>query len=79
MQAWWTSASDRSRSAPFLVYNAASTELGRSLVDQSRDGGRWNTLGRYNFSAGWNRVALSRWTTPGYVVIADAVRVTSNP
>ena len=26
-------------------------------------------------SRGWNRVMLSRWTTSGYVVIADAVRV----
>lgn len=29
----------------------------------------------WSFSAGWNRVVLSRWTTAGYVVIADAVRV----
>ena len=34
-------------------------------------------LGTWDFTAGWNRVALSRWTTPGYVVIADAVRVKS--
>jgi hypothetical protein len=33
------------------------------------------TLGTWNFTAGWNKVVLSRWATPGKVVIADAVRI----
>jgi hypothetical protein len=28
-----------------------------------------------SFSAGWNKVQLSRWTTSGYYVIADAIQV----
>jgi N-acetyl-anhydromuramyl-L-alanine amidase AmpD len=79
VQAWWSAASDRSREAPWLVYDSNGATLGRVYTDQSRDGGQWNALGTYDFTAGWNRVALSRWTTPGYVVIADAVRVTSAP
>ncbi len=79
VQAWWAAASDRSREAPFLLFDAEGTELGRTEVDQSTGGAQWNDLGTFPFTAGWNRVALSRWTTPGYVVVADAVRVTSAP
>ena len=77
VQAWWAAASDRSRAAPFISYDATGAEIGRITVDQSSGGGAWATLGTYDFTEGWNRVALSRWTTPGYVVIADAVRVTN--
>ncbi len=73
--AWWPSASDRSRNAPFMAIDSNGTTLGTVVVDQHADGQRWVELGTWNFPAGWNRIALSRWTTPGYVVIADAVRV----
>jgi N-acetyl-anhydromuramyl-L-alanine amidase AmpD len=79
VQAWWPAASDRSRSAPFIAFDGSDRELGRAYVDQSRNGSRWNTLGTWDFPAGWNRVALSRWTTTGYVVVADAVRVSTAP
>jgi N-acetyl-anhydromuramyl-L-alanine amidase AmpD len=75
--AWWSEAVDRSRSAPFIAYDSANQQLGTVYVDQHRDGGRWVELGTWNFPAGWNRIVLSRWTTPGYVVVADAVRVRS--
>lgn len=75
VDAWWTSASDRSTSAPFIVYDSAGSTLGTVYVNQQANGGKWNTLGSFNFKAGWNRVALSRWTSPGSVVIADAVRI----
>ena len=75
--AWWSAASDRSRSAPFLAMDGSGGVLGTVYVDQSRDGGRWVELGTWDFPAGWNKIALSRWTTPGYVVVADAVRVRS--
>ncbi|AKI99524.1 transglycosylase-like protein with SLT domain [Archangium gephyra] len=75
IDAWWTSATDRSTTAPFIVYNAAGTKLATVNVNQQINGGRWNTLGTYSFSAGWNKVQLSRWTTAGYQVIADAVQV----
>ncbi|HEX2076871.1 MAG TPA: N-acetylmuramoyl-L-alanine amidase [Longimicrobium sp.] len=75
IDAWWTSGTNRSASAPFIAYNASGTEVGRVSVNQQVNGGGWQTLGTWSFSAGWNRIVLSRWTTTGYVVIADAIRV----
>ena len=75
IDAWWTAGTNRSATAPFIAYNAAGTEVGRVSVNQQINGGAFRTIGTWNFSAGWNRVVLSRWTTTGYVVIADAIRV----
>jgi N-acetyl-anhydromuramyl-L-alanine amidase AmpD len=75
IDAWWTSATDRSTTAPFIITNAAGTRLATVNVNQQINGGKWNTLGTWSFSAGWNKVQLSRWTGTGYQVIADAVRV----
>ena len=75
IDAWWTAASDRSTGATFIIQNAAGTELGRATKNQTTGGSQWNTLGTFNFSAGWNHVILSRWQAAGKVVIADAVRV----
>jgi hypothetical protein len=49
--------------------------VGRVSVDQKMKGGQWNRLGTWNFTAGWNRIVLSRWTTAGEYVIADAVKI----
>jgi hypothetical protein len=73
--AWWTAASDRSTSTPFVIWNASGTRLATVNQDQTKNGGRWVSLGRFAFTAGWNKVAVSRWTTPGDVVIADAIRI----
>ena len=73
--AWWTSASDRSTTTPFVIFNAAGTKLATKNVDQSTNGGKWVSLGRYNFTAGWNKVSISRWTGLGKQVIADAIKV----
>lgn len=75
IDAYWTAAADRSSSAPFVVFNAQGTRIGAVNVDQRANGGRWNTLGSFAFTAGWNKVVLSRWTSTGSVVVADAVRV----
>ncbi|ACY18884.1 N-acetylmuramoyl-L-alanine amidase [Haliangium ochraceum] len=75
VDAWWTAASDRSSSAPFVMQNASGSGVGTVYRDQRTNGGRWNTLGTFNFSAGWNKVIVSRWTGADGVVIADAVRV----
>ena len=79
VDAWWSAASDRSPTAPFIAFDSSDQEVGRVYVDQRSDGGRWVGLGTWDFEAGWNRVALSRWTTAGDVVVADAVRVRSSP
>ena len=47
-------------------------------VDQQQAGGQWNVLGTWSFTAGWNHVALSRWTASGDYVIADAVRLSES-
>ena len=75
VDAWWTAGANRSPTAPFQAYNASGALLATVSTDQSADGGQWNELGTFNFTAGWNRIALSRWTSSGYVVIADVVRV----
>jgi len=75
VDAWWTTGANRSTTAPFVAFDAAGTRLGTAYANQQLNGGKWNTLGTYSFSAGWNKVVLSRWTTEGYTVIADAVRI----
>ncbi len=75
VDAWWTAGSNRSTSAPFIVYNAQGQKLATKSVNQAVNGKTWNDLGTYNFTAGWNKVVLSRWTGEGNVVIADALRV----
>lgn len=75
VDAWWTAATDRSTSAPFVMFDASGNNLGTVYVNQQANGGKWNTLGTYSFKAGWNKVLLSRWTTTGAVVVADAVRI----
>ncbi|WP_375755190.1 N-acetylmuramoyl-L-alanine amidase [Corallococcus exercitus] len=75
VDAWWVAGTNRSTTAPFIAYNAAGSEVGRVSMNQQINGGKWVQLGTYSFSAGWNKVQLSRWTTPGSVVMADAVRV----
>ncbi len=73
--AWWTAASDRSTSTPFLIFNASGTKLGTVNKNQQIDGSKWVSLGSYSFTAGWNQVAVSRWTTAGSMVVADAIKV----
>lgn len=75
VDAWWTDLDNRSTTAPYVAYNAAGTEVGRASVNQQVNGGKWNTLGTWSFTAGWNKVILSRWTTDGAFVVADAVRI----
>ncbi|MFP2907426.1 N-acetylmuramoyl-L-alanine amidase [Pyxidicoccus sp. 3LFB2] len=72
---WWTSATDRSTEAPFNVFNASGTKLGTVYANQQAGGGAWNTLGTFSFTAGWNKVQVSRWTAGDAYVVADAVRV----
>lgn len=74
VDAWWASGTNRSATAPFVIYDDSGTTQ-VVQVDQRSNGGQWNELGTWNFPAGWNKVQLSRWTSGTAVVIADAVRV----
>jgi hypothetical protein len=75
IDAWWVAGSNRTSGATFIAYNAAGAEVGRATRSQQVNGSKWNALGTWNFSAGWNKVVLSRWQAEGSVVIADAIRV----
>ncbi|MCY1008231.1 hypothetical protein OV079_22250 [Nannocystis pusilla] len=46
-------------------------------VNQQAGGKQWVAVGTFNFTAGWNKVAVSRWTTGNFVVIADAIRISN--
>ncbi len=75
IDAWWTAASDRSTATSFVAFNAQGVNLGTGVVNQTVNGGQWNQVGTFNFTAGWNKVVVSRWQAAGKVVIADALRV----
>ena len=75
LDAWWTAGTNRAPAAPFIIVDSTGAHLDTIMADQTIDGSQWNTLGTWSFPAGWNKVMLSRWTTAGAVVIADAVRV----
>ncbi len=79
IDAWWTAATDRATAAPFVVIDANGNQLDTINVNQQKNGSQWVTLGTYTLPPGWNVVGLSRWTTAGYVVVADAVRFVEVP
>jgi hypothetical protein len=58
-----------------VAFNAQGQRIGEGTVNQTVNGAKWNTVGRFNFTAGWNKIVLSRWQAGGKVVVADAVRV----
>ncbi len=74
IDARWTSGPNRSPRAEYLVIEAAGDTLATRLMDQTTGGNAWQELGTWTFRAGWNRVVLRRRDTPGFVVVADAVR-----
>jgi hypothetical protein len=74
IDAWWVAGTNRSTAATFIANDAAGVEVGRVAKNQQIEGSQWTTLGTYAFTAGWNRVVLSRWQAEGSVVIADAIR-----
>ncbi|MGI8905331.1 MAG: hypothetical protein ACR2IE_02440 [Candidatus Sumerlaeaceae bacterium] len=45
------------------------------MQNQQINGGVWQSLGTFYLLSGTNSVKLSCWTTTGYVVMADAIRV----
>jgi hypothetical protein len=73
VSARWTAGSNRAPSAPYqIIHSGGTTTVNRN---QQINGGTWQELGTFTFSAGTaERVRLSCWTTAGYYVIADAVR-----
>ena len=71
--AWWPQGSNRSTTAPYIVYHGSgSTTVNKN---QQLNGGSWQLLGSWgDFVSGSNQVKLSCWTSTGFVVVADAVK-----
>ncbi len=71
----WTANSNRATNVPVSVTTLQGTVAAQSL-DQTVNGGEWNSIGVYEFAAGTSgSVMLSNTGTNGYVV-ADAVKFT---
>jgi len=68
--AWWTQGSNRSASAPYILPDGTT-----SAENQQTGGGSWQILGTKSLTTGAKTVKLSCWTTTGFVVIADAVKL----
>jgi hypothetical protein len=72
---WWPNGPDDLGVTPVLIFDGDEL-LDRVLVDQSRNGGRWNGLGTYDFRTE-ARVAIDS-IGAGSLVCADAVRFASS-
>jgi len=72
---WWTEWPSRSTSVPVYVIHAGGTS--QVAINQQSGGGRWNTLGTYNFTAGaQGSVTLSAPGAAPTSYCADAVKFT---
>lgn len=70
----WTSGTNRATAAPYIITHSGGTAT--INVNQQINGGQFNLLGTWTFSSGTAvRVKLSCWTTLGYYVIADAIKM----
>lgn len=69
---WWTTFSNRGASIPVDITHAGGTT--RVFINQLTNGGRWNSLGVFNFQAGGNyRVTIVAPASP-LTAGADAVK-----
>lgn len=68
--AWWSAGTNRSATAPYVMPDGVSV-----AKNQQTGGGAWQSLGIKNLATGSKTVKLSCWTTTGYVVVADAIKV----
>ena len=76
--AWWWQASEEVGpiNAPYTInYNSGSTTV---RVNQTENGGQWNYLGTFNFSAGTSGSVVLSGDADGAYVIADAIRVVNS-
>jgi len=71
VQAWWTAGTNRSAGAPYVAPNGATI-----TKNQQAGGGAWNSLGSFSLGVGTATTKLSCWAATGYIVVADAVRIT---
>jgi hypothetical protein len=77
VEIWYTAGANRSAAAPVVVFDSAGAKLGTVNVNMQQGGKAWSAVGTFNFKAGWNKISVSRWAAEGFVVIADAVRISN--
>lgn len=70
ISAWWSQGVNRCTSTPYIMPDGAQIS-----VNQQINGGKWNVLATKSLGAGSQVVQVSCWTTTGYVVIADAIKL----
>jgi hypothetical protein len=68
--AWWSQGTNRAAAATYTLPDAST-----AAVNQQSGGGAWNSLGIKALTAGAGTVKLSCWSTTGFVVVADGVRL----
>jgi N-acetylmuramoyl-L-alanine amidase len=71
VQGWWSAGTNRAPSADYTLPNGAV-----AIANQQASGGQWNTLGTMSLATGARVTYLSCWEATGFVVIADAIRIT---
>lgn len=70
---WWTALSSRSASVPVRIWNGGT--IANTSVNQTLNGGMWNVLGQYSFTAGTNyKITITAPTGSPPSTCADAVR-----
>jgi hypothetical protein len=75
IETWYPANAGYNATTPYVVFASSGNQT--VVVNQQANGGKWNTVGTFAFSAGARDVvAVSRWTSGAGYVIADAVRVT---
>ncbi len=71
--AWWTQHWNRNTAVPVQIYDG-TTLIATVKVDQTKNGGKWNVLGKYTFSGTPKVVVVAQKTSRS--TVADAVRLT---
>jgi uncharacterized repeat protein (TIGR02543 family) len=69
---WWTEYASRSTAAPVEIQTASGTVP--LTVNQQTNGGVWNVLGQYSFSAGTTYRVTIRTKMDDTTISADAIR-----
>lgn len=69
----WTSSNNRATNTPVTLITRSNAAPVQLVVNQQLNGGRWNSLGTFDFDPAAAQVIVANSNTTGYV-IADAVQ-----
>ncbi|MEM7535084.1 MAG: hypothetical protein AAF639_23110, partial [Chloroflexota bacterium] len=71
--AWWTAQTNRATNTPIVIHDGNGVDT-TVPVNQQTNGGQWNSLGSYQFTAGTSGYVEIRTEGADGVVIADGMR-----